>query len=92
MLVHRPRGLPTWFEDALTRAEGLFWLDYIAAGRVVRNLIEEVLADGTARGVPESRMEGTKEALNGPEVTMDNLLDAFDLLGELTRDPYGSRG
>jgi len=88
VLVRRPSGLPTSIEDALTLAEGLIWTNLGSAERVLGNLIEDVLADGSIRGVLESKKNWTIEARGGLGLTLGDLLNRFELLDGLIDDVY----
>jgi len=81
-IIRRPTGISAKLDGELTRVESLFWTDQGFAFEVVRELIEDMLSEGTTGVAVESATEWitTPERRNR---MMADLLDGIVLLDGL---------
>ena len=89
-MVRRSRGLPVSLEDALYRAEGLFWSDLGSAGLAIQNTIELIMTDHVIRGASVATVASTRFSLDARSLSMADVLDGFELLENLIEKVYGS--
>jgi hypothetical protein len=82
-IVRRPRGVSAKLDGALTRVESLLWTDQDSAFEVVRDLIEDMLIEGTTGVVVKSASKWITKTTDLRNQTMTDLLDGISLLGDL---------